>query len=234
MRKKEEIEPVLTDAFNRIVLSLDKAITERQVICIVGPEGIGFKFAAKRFAMKHYLKIIYANVEASESIQNVLCSIDRELSNVKFSNIDRKNCGLHQLTLRINNRIQSDDCCLLILDNFNLAPAQLSYFIRFLINFNKKIGLVFRITNDYYYQIKNWKRWKGLYSKLYKVTDGWKGLLQLDRYELIDICKANGINDPMIIEDLINVSKGNLSIMKKHILRYLNLKHKVNEKGKGK
>jgi len=228
MRTGVEIEPVLTDAFNRTVLALEKAITERKIICIVSPSGIGFKFAAKRFAMKHYLKIIYANVEASGLIQDVFCSIDSELSNVGFSNIDRRNCSLHQLTLKINERIQSDDCCLLILDNCNLAPGQLRYFIRFINNFNKKIGLGFRMSITYHHRLKNWKKWKGLHTKLYKVVDGWKGLDELTEDELIDICKANGVKDEMIIADLIDVSKGDLSIMKKDMNRYLELKAKDN------
>ena len=226
MRRSVEIEPVLTDAFNRIVLAMEKAITERKIICIVSPSGIGFKFAAKRFAMKHYLKIIYSNVEASGSIQEVFCSIDNKLSNIGFSNIDRRNCSLHQLTLKINERVQSNDCCLLIVDNCNLTPGQLRYFIRFLNNFNKKIGLVFRMSTTYHHKLKKWKKWEGLYTKLYKVVDGWKGLDELTEDELIDICKSNGVKDEMIISDLIKVSNGDLSVMKKDMSRYFELKAK--------
>lgn len=232
MRGTEEIEPVLTNAFNSTVLALEKAITQRKIICVVGPEGIGFKFAVKRFAMKHYLKIIYADVAISGVMHEVLCAIDDELSNVKFSNIDRRNITLHQLTLRINERIHSDDCCLMILDNCNLTPAQLGYFVRFLKNFNRKIGLVFRISNTYFQRLKNWKKWKSLYNKLYEVTDGWKGLDELTKEELKDICKANGVMDQMIIDNVIIVSEGNLSILKKHIDRYQELKRKDHETSK--
>jgi len=214
------IEPVLTESFQTAVIVLEKAITEKRIIGVVSPPGVGFKFAAKRFAMKHYLRIVYANVEHTQSVHNVLCSVSQELSNMKFSNIDRRNTTLYQLILKINERVSEQDACLLILDNCNLTPTQLEYLIRFFTNFSKKIGLTFRMRLSYYKALKERKKLYPLYVKLFKVTDHWKRLSSPTEKEVVDICKAHGVNDKMIISDLVKTSKGNLTMLSKHIQQY--------------
>lgn len=234
------IDPVITDAFSETVLTLNRAITLRRIIGVVSSRGVGFKFAARRFALKHYLGIVYLNVEASPSISEVFGCIDRSLSNIRFSDIDSKRTSIHTLTRKINERINQYDKCLLILDNCNLTPGQLKYFIRFLGNFNRSIGIVYRMNQNYFNEltgnnrkrkgIGTTKKWGDKYDGLVKVTDDWKEIPDPNEEEVVDICRSHGINDAMIIGDLIGKCGHNLSQIRKDIERYLELKHQEHEK----
>ena len=175
--------------------------------------------------------VIYANVEAAPSISDVLCSIDEALSNIRISDIDRKRVSIHDLTRKINSRIPLYDKCLLILDNCNLTPGQLKYFIRFLRNFNKSIGIVFRLNLNYYNQLKRKnKKWQDLYDGLLKVTDDWKEVPGPSVEDIRDICIANGISDAIIIDDLIRKHGYNISRIRKSMDDYFDLKTKQYEK----
>jgi len=148
-----------------------------------------------------------------------MLSIHRELCKVKFSRVDYENVSLHSIVTAINEKIKTSDVNLLVLDNCeNLAAGQLRYFIRFLKRFNRQLGLVFRMNSQY---IKKMKRsWKNEYVELYKVVDDWAVLFAPETLEIIEICKAHGVNDQMIISDLVRACGGNLSILKKHLDRY--------------
>lgn len=233
------IDPVITDAFSETVLTLNRAISMKRIIGVVSARGVGFKFAAQRFALKHYLGIVYLNVEASPSFSEVFGCIDRSLSNIKFSDIDYKRTSIHMLTRKINERIHQYDKCLLILDNCNLTPGQLKYFIRFLANFNRSIGIVYRINQNYFKELTGntrkkkgtgtTKKWGDKYDGLVKVTDDWKEISDPNDDEVVEICKWHGIKDDMIIDDMLKKCGHNLSQISKEIKRYLEFKYQLNE-----
>lgn len=238
------IEPVITDAFSTTVLTLERAISRKRIIGVVSSRGVGFKFAARRFALKNYLGITYLNVEAAPSFSEVFGALDRSLCNIKFSDVDYKRTSIHTLTRKINEKIHLYDKCLLILDNCNLTPGQLKYFIRFLGNFNRSIGIVFRMNQGYFKELtgqakkkkgesnnqgEGSKKWGDCYNKLLKVTDDWKEIPDPAKDEIEDICKVHGVNDPMIIDDLMAKSGHNLSQIKKNIDRYRELKTNKND-----
>lgn len=139
---------------------------------MISPRGVGFKFALKFFAEKHYLKIIVCDVSYSATVNNVAVSLLEDLCNVKFTRINYKHVKLHDLVIAINEKLRLDDCCLLVLDNCShLKPSQVKYLIEFLKKFNRKTGFVFRMTEKY---LKKMKRTAPeSYVELYNVTDEW-------------------------------------------------------------
>ena len=231
MRRLDNIEPVLTDAFKDMVLALDKALQEQTIVGVTSERGVGFKFAVRRFAMKHYLKIVYASVEKYQSFHQVLCSLNEEISNLKFSDIDTRNTNLHMLTIALNKKLKHGDTALLVLDNCAFTPCQLQYFTRFLQNFQCHTGLLFRMNTKYIRRISGVaEKWEEPYSKLLKFTKHWKNISAIDDDDVRDIVASHGVSDQMITEDLVEASARNLSILNSHIERYLERKTKSSER----
>jgi hypothetical protein len=112
-----EAQPVLTKSFERSILGIHAAIARKLIIGIVSPAGVGFKFALRQVAKKHYLRIIVCDVSYAPNFKNVMLSIRRELCKVKFSRLDYNNVSLHSIVTSINESIKTSDINLLVLDN---------------------------------------------------------------------------------------------------------------------
>jgi len=171
--------------------------------------------------------MIYCNVRFSESIRQVFLSLYRELCNVKFSNIDYRKITLFDLTRVVNYRLGIGEECLLCIDNCeNLSRSQLQYFTQFLSDFDKPIGLVFRMNDRYIKKLT--RNYRDQYDQLIKVVDNWRVLESPSINEVQSIARAFDISDPMILSDLVNSSGCNLTILKKEIDRYVKLKAQRN------
>lgn len=223
----DKTNPIITTNLTKLLVTFNQAIVKKEIIGVVGPPGIGFKYAVRHFAEKHYLKVVYGNVKYSESIREVLLSLTKHLCNVKFSNLNYRETTLFDLTRILNHRLQIGDSCLLCLDNCsNLKPAQLKYFIQFLNNFDKPIGLVFRMNQHYVDRLERSKDFTDTFHLLMKVVDNWRVLERCADDELQDIVSKFVKSNPMVATDLVNASNGNLSTMMIHIRRYLALQQK--------
>ena len=197
-----------------------QAIARREIIGVVSPNGIGFKFALKRFVEKHYLKVVYCNVRYSESTREVLVTLYRHLCNVKFSNMDYRKTTVFDLTRNLNERLRLGDNCLLCIDECsNLKPAQMEYFVQFLSDFNKPIGLVFRMNKYYATVLSRNRKFQNSYKRLIKVVDNWRVLSSCTAEEVMDITRCCGVQDQMILNDLVGASRLNLTILAKQVER---------------
>jgi hypothetical protein len=223
---------IITENFSKLTLAFHRAIARKEIIGIISPHGVGFKFTLKLFAEKHYLKIIYCNVRQAESVQQVLLSLVRHLCNVRFSSIDYSNVSLFNLHRAINSRFSTEESCLLCIDNCDFRPAQLRYFIRFLQDFKKPVGLVFRMRERYTDKMIKDRKFDGAYEELDKIVDGWGVLKPCGAEECQDIARSMGVSDTMLLEDLAKYSSGNLNILTKEIKRYKALANDQNTKTK--
>lgn len=213
-------DPVLTNSFSKAVIGLEKSLSQKKIIGFLSPSGVGFKYAVKCLARKHYLNVVVCNVHYSASIRSVMLSLSMELCNMKFSRINRRQLTLFELFLEINETLKtSKPAHLLVLDHCeSLKNAQLRYFVEFLKRFNRSTGLVFRMNTQYLQKVK--KNQPTLYQEIYKVVDDWRVLEKPTSDDIRDICISNGITDREVIEGLTKHCGNNLSILKKNLDRY--------------
>ena len=209
---------VFTYNFTKLALAFNRAIVKKEIIGIVSPPGAGFKHALSRFCEKHYLKVVFCSVQYKQSIGHVILELFKDLCNIKFTNINCSQTNLHDLSRAINSRLRIGDSCLLCIDGCsNLTPSQLKYFVQFLKRFDKPIGLVFRMSETYVKKLERDSRFKEIHLNLVEVVDGWGVLEQPTPDEMKAIAYSMGIDNPMIIEDLLESSRNNLTILKKNI-----------------
>lgn len=215
----DQESPVLTANFQKLLVAYRQAIARREVIGVVGPAGVGFKYTLKQFAQKHYLKVIYCSIKETESVQRVLVELCKHLCNVRFSNLNYRNTTLFNLVYVLNHRLKVGDSCLLCIDHCsNLTPKKLMYFAQFLNDFDKPIGLVFRISSRYAKKISGGKNYIEAFEKLDKAVDNWRVLDHCTDDEVRTIASRHS-EDHMLISDLVKSSRGNLSILAKHLSR---------------
>ena len=214
-----EINPVLTQPFNKVVVAAKRAIVNREIIGIVGPDGIGFKYALKAVARKHYLKVIVCTVEHSQTIYNVLVSLNTAITNIKLpAIITQRPTSLFNVMHVTNTRIMNDDAALIVFDHCShFKKSQLQYFISFLRKYNRHTGILYRMTPTYVERIK--RRWNPEYKNLKKATSDWGVLEDLDDDDLREIVKAHGITDCMLVEDLVNNCENDVTILSQYIDR---------------
>lgn len=210
---------IITENFSKLAVAFHQAIARREIIGVVSPDGIGFKYALSHFAEKHYLKVVYCNVQHNESIRQVLLSVYKHLCNIKFSNINHKRVSFHELVRVLNSRLTYGDNCLLCIDECcNLKPGQLKYFAQFLKDFNKPIGLVFRMEESYAKDVVKNKKYITAYKSLRKRVDNWRVLGPCTDNEVREIAFTH-VKDKILLEDLVSASKGNLSMLIEYIQR---------------
>lgn len=214
-----EREPILTGNFTKLLTAFYQAIARKEIIGVISPGGVGFKYTLKHFVAKHYLKVVYCNVRQSESIREVILELYKHLCNVKFSNIDYRKTTLFDLVRVLKYRLSLDDGCLLCIDNCdNLKPGQLKYFTQFLNDLDRPMGLVFRMNERYAIEIAKNRKFQSSFERLSKVVDNWRVLERCSDTEIRDIA-GRYVSDITLVNDLVKATNGNLSVLEKHLVR---------------
>jgi hypothetical protein len=212
------MEPVLTKPFNKVLVAAMCAIKGLKIVGIIGADGLGFTFALSYVARKHWIKVVVCDVEYGQKLRNVLVSLNRMLSNIKLPRVTNKPASLHEVVQETNQRVRDGDAALIVFDNCSrLTRSQLRYLILFLRKYNRRTGIMFRMSPTYLKSVK--RRWPSDYKDLKKATDEWGVLPALEADDFRDVVRAHGITDTMLIDDLVNGCEEDLAILGRNIER---------------
>jgi len=190
----------------------------------ISPSGIGMKYAiGKLLADYPHERIIFADVQHSENVDEICLAIITVCSTVRFSNLDCRNASLFDLVRILKDRMKKDvkGKPLIVLDNvWALRNPQMKYLNRFLTLYGNTCGIVLRITERALKRFS--KQNPEVFEEFYNNSvSQWIVLEENAKKQIAQLADAYGVKDKVFIEDL-SARTTNFTQAKKYIDKYLN------------
>lgn len=221
------IQPVETQDVTTLVEFFTIAREEGANFCITAPPGSGKTFTAEW----------YAGLNKKAPVYHIACA---EYWNKKMflgeilSKMGVTNTGFNvgEMMQAITSNLRKQYQPLLILDEIDKLSDNVLYFYITLYNELKGLCGIVMLGTDYLSKridrgvLRNTKGFKEIYSRLgskYITLDG------TDRKEVIAICKAHGITDPLDVTEIFNSYKGDLRAIDRQILKRQIIARKENK-----